>query len=144
MPNRCLTMVARCLTIVMRCLTKLIRCLTMVMRCLTKPIRCLTMVTRCLTKHYFISKNTLHKNKTPFLSPSQHILAFKSQNSHFAPSRLLSHFLKTTYFKYTKYITHSHSSPLFRGEGMGVRSLYCKHFLSSLKVPFLLIMPKSR
>ena len=141
---RCLTMVMRCLAKPIRCLTKPIRCLTMVMRCLTKSIRCLTMVTRCLTKHYFISKNTLHKNKTPFLSPSQHILAFKSQNSHFAPSRLLSHFLKSTYFKYTKYITHSHSSPLFRGEGMGVRSLYCKHFLSSLKVPFLLIMPKSR
>ena len=144
MPTRCLTMVTRCLTMVTRCLTKSIRCLTMVMRCLAKPIRCLTKSIRCLTKHYFISKNTLHKNKTPFLSPSQHILAFKSQNSHFAPSRLLSHFLKTTYFKYTKYITHSHSSPLFRGEGMGVRSLYCKHFLSSLKVPFLLIMPKSR
>ena len=144
MPTRCLTMPTRCLTMVMRCLTKSIRCLTMVTRCLTKSIRCLAKSIRCLTKHYFISKNTLHKNKTPFLSPSQHILAFKSQNSHFAPSRLLSHFLKSTYFKYTKYITHSHSSPLFRGEGMGVRSLYCKHFLSSLKVPFLLIMPKSR
>ena len=164
---RCLTMVMRCLAKPIRCLTKSIRCLTMVMRCLTKSIRCLTMVTRCLAKHYFISKNTPHKNKTPFLSPPQHILAFNSQNCHFAPSRLLSRFPKTSHFNLTKLIKHSHPSPLFRGEGMGVRSLHpstillistnlvpfsksagvvslqCSFFVRT-HIPFLSTMPNSR
>jgi len=109
---RCLTMVMRCLAKPIRCLTKSMRCLTMVMRCLTKPIRCLTMVTRCLTKHYFISKNTPHKNKTPILSPPMHVLVPNSQNCHFAPSRPLGRFPKITNFKYAKYIILSLSAPI--------------------------------
>ncbi len=111
MVTRCLAKSIRCLTMVTRCLAKSIRCLTMVTRCLAKRSRCLTMVTRCLAKHYFISKNHSHKNKTCFLSPPQLILTFNSQNCHFAPSRLLGHFPKITYFKNIKHISLSHTSP---------------------------------